>query len=79
MQPPRGKSLRARLSLVAILVTIAQVVTRVVLDWRHERAEAGQWSLVSQLASELEARRVARKSPGESPATVVQLGVAQKG
>jgi len=41
-------------------------------------AEAGQWALVSQLASELEARRVARQGPGESGATVVLLGVTQK-
>jgi hypothetical protein len=41
-------------------------------------AEAGQWALVGQLASELEARRVARQSAAESGATVVQLGVPQK-
>ena len=40
-------------------------------------AEAGQWALVSQLANELEARRVARQGPGESGATVVRFGTRQ--
>jgi hypothetical protein len=38
-------------------------------------AEAGQWAVVSQLANELEARRVARQSQGASGATVVPLCV----
>jgi hypothetical protein len=41
-------------------------------------AEAGQWAVVSQLASELEARRVARQSAGESVASVVQVGAPRK-
>jgi hypothetical protein len=41
-------------------------------------AEAGQWALVSQLANELETRRVVRQGPSESRATVVPLGVPRK-
>jgi hypothetical protein len=41
-------------------------------------AEAGQWALVGQLASELEARRVARQSAVDFGGAVVLLGVAQK-
>jgi hypothetical protein len=37
-------------------------------------AEAGQWALVSQLANELEARRVRRQSPDDSGSKVVQPG-----